>query len=137
MVEHSLPVRYADTDGAGHVFFANYLVYADEGYTAYLDALGCSYATLEALGVYMVYAKTNCSHRGSARFGDRLTVNTQLERLGRTSLGICATVLRGAEILAECHLVSVCMDLETRTPVPIPTALREAVVEHQPELSSS
>ena len=87
--------------------------------------------------MYMVYAKTSCSHRGSARFGDRLTVNTQLERLGRTSLGIYAAVLRGAEILAECHLVSVCMDLATRTPVPIPTALREAVVEHQPELSSS
>ena len=35
-----LTVRYADTDAQGHVFFANYLTYADEGLTGYLAEIG-------------------------------------------------------------------------------------------------
>lgn len=131
MVSHTLPVRYADTDGAGHVFFANYLVYADEGYTAYLDALDWSYGRLERIGVYMVYAKTACSHRGSARFGDHLTVEARIPRVGRTSLGIEVRVLRDDEVLAECELVSVCMSLATRRPVEVPAGLREAIEHHE------
>jgi acyl-CoA thioester hydrolase len=128
-----LPVRYADTDGAGHVFFANYLIYADEGYTAHLEALDCSYAELEALGVYMVYAHSSCSHRGSARFGDRLRIHTRIAKAGRTSLTIAATVQRADEVLAEVQLVSVCMSLSTRQPIEIPRVLREAIARHEGE----
>ena len=131
MIQHELPVRYADTDGAGHVFFANYLIYADEGYTAYLDTVGCSYEALEAMGIYMVYVQTSCSHRGSARFGDRLAVRTRISRVGRTSLTIQATVCRGEEVLAEAELVSVCMSLADKSPVEVPAALRHAISAHE------
>lgn len=131
MVEHHFPVRYADTDGAGHVFFANYLIYADEGYTAYLNAIDCSYRELESLGVYMVFAHTECNHRGSARHGDTITVHTRIPRVGRTSLTVEARVLRGEELLAEVQLVSVCMSHGTRTPVEVPERLRTAIAARE------
>jgi acyl-CoA thioester hydrolase len=125
-----LPVRYADTDAQGHVFFANYLTYADEGLTGYLAAIGCSYAWLEASGVDLVYAASSCQHRGSARFGDVLQIRTALHRLGRTSLTTQVQVCRDGEILAQIELVSVCLDRTTRSPVPIPEHLRTSAERH-------
>lgn len=109
------------------MFFANYLVYADEGFTAFLDAIGCRYVDLEALGVFLVYAQSSCAHRGSARFGDHLDIHTRVTRVGRTSLGLAVEVRRGDEVLAEVQLVSVCLALDDRRPVPLPEMLRNAV----------
>ncbi|MFT5680606.1 MAG: acyl-CoA thioester hydrolase [Myxococcota bacterium] len=122
--ELPLSVRYADTDAQGHVFFANYLTYADEGLTACLAEMGCSYAWLEAEGVDLVYAASSCQHRGSARFGDVLTIQTTITRVGRTSLTTHVEVCRGEDCLAVVELVSVCIDRTTRTPCPVPEELR-------------
>ncbi|MDG1483377.1 MAG: thioesterase family protein [Myxococcota bacterium] len=124
--ELSLPVRYADTDAQGHVFFANYFTYADEGLTACLAQLGCSYAWLETVGIDLVYVSSSCQHRGSARFGDVLTIYTTITRIGRTSLTTTVEVCRGEDVLAALALVSVCLDATTRRPCPAPEKLRAA-----------
>ncbi len=124
---HPLSVRYADTDAQGHVFFANYLTYFDEGLTHYLDAIGCPYAALSALGVELVYARSQCSHQGSAQFGDRLDIAVATVRIGNTSITTALQARRGSEVLAEGELVSVCISKTRRTPVRVPDILRAAV----------
>lgn len=129
----TLPVRYADTDAQGHVFFANYLTYADEGLTACLAHLGCSYAWLEGEGVDLVYVSSSCQHRGSARFGDVLTIYTTITGVGRTSLTTQVEVCRGEAVLAAVELVSVCLDARTRRPTPVPVELKTACENSGPD----
>lgn len=124
---YELPVRYADTDAQGHVFFANYLTYFDEGLTYFLEALGCSYASLETEGVEFVFVESHCQHKGSAKFGERLRVEVRVEKLGRTSMTTAYVLRRGDAVLASGHLVSVCLDKETMASCALPTRLREAV----------
>ena len=122
-----LTVRYADTDAQGHVFFANYLTYADEGLTGYLAAIGCSYDRFEAMDLDLVYVATSCQHRGSARFGDILQIHTAITRVGRTSLTTSVQVCRDGGLLAEVELTSVCVDRTTHTPRPLPDMLTAAL----------
>ena len=51
----SIPVRYADTDAQGHVFFANYLTFFDEAVTGYCDTIGFGYDAIRAAGADFVY----------------------------------------------------------------------------------
>ena len=126
-----LTVRYADTDAQGHVFFANYLTYADEGLTGYLAAIGCSYSTLGEQALDLIYAASRCSHRGSARFGDVLQIHAAITTLGNTSVTTSVQVRRGDDLLAEIELVSVMVDRSTLSPRPIPDSLREAVARFE------
>ena len=122
-----LTVRYADTDAQGHVFFANYLTYADEGLTGYLAAIGCSYSSLEEQGLDLVYAASRCTHRASARFGDVLQIHTAITRLGNTSVTSSVQVCRADLLLAEVELVSVMVSRSSLSPCPVPDTLRQAV----------
>ena len=127
MPEHSLeiPVRYADTDAQGVVFFANYLTYMDEATTAWLDAAGVRYAALLAAGVDFVYADAHIAYRGSARHGDTVTVSSRVVAVGRTSFTSSCVIRVGERLVAEGELVHVCVDTAGR-PVLVPDVLRDA-----------
>jgi acyl-CoA thioester hydrolase len=133
-VPHDLPirVRYADTDAQGHVFFANLLTYFDEGLTAYLEAIGCPYASLLAEeGVDLVYAESLCRYREPTRFGDDVRVRVQIAHMGKTSIRSEIQVLRGETVLAEGHLISVCVDKENLQKAPLPRRMRDAVMRFE------
>lgn len=130
-----LVVRYADTDAQGHVYFANYLTFLDEGLTDYLSAIGVPpRALLEEDGCDFVYADAQVTYRGSCTFQDVLDVSIRVERVGRTSLTLRGEVRRapvdeGTEgiVLAEGRLVQVCVDGRTHRPIEVPARLREAI----------
>ncbi len=126
--DHPITVRFADTDAQGHVFFANLLTYFDEGLTHYLAAIGCPYATLnDTEGVDLVHAESLCRYRSPTRFGDAVVVRVHLDHLGRTSVRTRCELRRGETVLAEGHLVSVCVDRKTLDKAPVPQRLRDAV----------
>ena len=85
-MEHALdiPVRFADTDAQGVVFFANYLTYMDEAATAWLDATELPYAAWLAQGVDFVYADARVTFKSPARHGDTVTVRARISRVGNT-----------------------------------------------------
>lgn len=126
---YELPVRYADTDAQGHTFFANYLTFCDEALTYYLEAIGCSYGSLEAQERAMfVYATASCDYKGRTFFSERLQISVTVERLGNTSLTTRYQVRRPDGSLAvEARLVNVCLDVDSRQPKPLPPRLRAAI----------
>lgn len=125
---HVMPVRFADTDAQGHMYFANYLTFCDEALAAYMRHIGVPWQDLVADGVDMFYVSARCDYRGSATFEEALAIEVAIPRLGNTSV-TSAYVVRGAdgETIAEAELTSVCVDVETRRPTPVPGRLREAV----------
>ena len=135
---HRLVVRYADTDAQGHVYFANYLTYCDEGLTGYFHAIGLPPKVMVAEeGVDLVYAKTEVRYRGASYVEDPLDVRVRIVRFGRTSFTADAAIHRGdeAEPRAAATLVSVCVDAQSLRPVPVPERLRAAVRAYEGEVA--
>ncbi|MCB9595769.1 MAG: acyl-CoA thioesterase [Sandaracinaceae bacterium] len=126
--EYPLAVRFADTDAQGHVYFANYLTFCDEALSAYMRHLGCAWQDLVADGVDMFYRNATCEFRGSARFEDVVRVEPSIAKIGNSSV-TSRFVLRGAdgEVIAVAELVSVCIDVATRTATRVPDRLRDVV----------
>lgn len=123
---HPLRVRYADTDAQGHVYFANYLTYADEGLSAWMRHLGLPYEVVVELGVDFVFADAHVRYRERALFEDLLHVHVGLLRLGRTSVVTRFEVVRAADevLLAEGELVQVCLRMPERVKCPVPADIR-------------
>jgi len=127
----SIPVRYADTDAQGHVFFANYLTYFDEAVTGYCEAIGFGYEDLLAAGVDFVYADARCSWTGSVRFGDALSVGCAFTKLGGSSITADFEVQANGKVVANGRCVIVCTGGEPRASRPIPDGLRAAVAAYE------
>ncbi|MFK7985001.1 MAG: acyl-CoA thioesterase [Sandaracinaceae bacterium] len=128
-----MPVRFADTDAQGHMYFANYLTFCDEALAAYMRHIGCPWQDLVEAGVDMFYRGAKCDYRGSATFEEVVAIETRIARIGRSSV-VSEYVMRGpnGNVLAQAELTSVCVDPKTRATVSAPAALRDAVDRAQP-----
>lgn len=127
-----MPVRFADTDAQGHMYFANYLTFCDEALAAYMHRIGVPWQALVEDGVDMFYAGARCDYRGSATFEEVVEIETRIARVGNSSV-TSAYVMRGADgrVLAEAELTSVCVDVRTKKPTRVPERLREAVARFE------
>ena len=68
------------------MFNAHYLVWADEAVNTWWAARGVDWADFLARGVEYVVVASSLEWRSSARYGDVVEVDADLEKLGRTSL---------------------------------------------------
>ncbi len=130
-------VRFRDTDAQGHLYFANYLVYADEVAGHYMDALGMGAMNPQAAGVFFFTVNINCDYLDECKAHDVVTVHVGYSRLGNSSAQVVFTLTEkaGQRLLARGSLTQVFVDPKTRKPIPIPDAFRSAIVARQPELA--
>jgi acyl-CoA thioester hydrolase len=128
---HEIPVRYADTDAQGHVFFANYFTYFDEAMTGYLHAIGYPPSAMAAAGIDVVYADAQCTYRGSARFEDRVHVGFSVRRVGKTSLSAEVSAAVNGEVIARGKLIFVCVSSDDYKKVEVPGNLRDAIEQFE------
>ncbi|MCP4327972.1 MAG: acyl-CoA thioesterase [Alphaproteobacteria bacterium] len=126
-------VRFADTDLNGHVFFANYLVYMDESFMAYLHEIDHRWDRLEEMGLRMYYVDVGCQLLAQARFEDELDAHCEIARIGNSSLRAEATIVRPSdgELMATGHIAAVIIDSEADRPARVPDSFREAVARYQ------
>ena len=81
-----LRVRYAETDQMGVVYHANYLVWCEVGRTEYIRAAGTPYAELERTGVALAVVDVSMRFHASARYDDRVVVETSLTEIKSRTL---------------------------------------------------
>jgi acyl-CoA thioester hydrolase len=123
----SSPVRFVECDQQGIVFNAHYLVWADEAVNTWWDRCGVSWADLAARGLEYVVVASALEWQSSARWGDTVEVDAELEKIGRTSVTV-RFVIRVAE--RECCVVRttyVCTS--DGTPAPWPDDVRTRLTE--------
>ena len=84
----SSPVRFVECDQQGIVFNAHYLVWADEAVNIWWERRGVNWADLNARGLEYVVVASALEWRSSARWGDTVEVDAELEKLGRTSVTV-------------------------------------------------
>ena len=124
--QETLRVRFRDTDSQGHMFFANYLVFADEVAGHYMLELGFDWSDPQNLPCYVFTANANCDYIHECHSGDEVNVEVAYERIGNTSatLGFSMTRVSDNVALAKGSFAQVFVDMETRKPCPVPETVR-------------
>jgi acyl-CoA thioester hydrolase len=86
---------------------------------------GVDWPELNARGVEYVVVASALEWRSSARYGDTVEVDAELEKLGRTSLTVRFTIRVGTRVCCEVRTTYVCT--AAGSPTPWPDELRDLV----------
>ena len=114
----SAPVRYVECDQQGVVFNAHYLAWCDEAMTAWLASRGTPYDVLESRGLDASVVASSLDWSSSARWGDTVEVDAELEHLGRTSFRVAFAVRVGERLCCAVRTTYVMTSGEGSAPVP-------------------
>lgn len=124
----SLQLRFADTDGLGHLNNAVYASYAELARLTFLSEIEVEVESL-------ILARLEIDFRRQAHVKDRLAVRTWVERLGNTSLVVLHEVVRdGSELVAALRTVVVYFDYATNQPQRLPDLMRERLAPYVAEM---
>ncbi|MEO7597724.1 MAG: thioesterase family protein [Opitutus sp.] len=120
-------VRFADTDAAGVVFFANYLAFCHEAYEESLAAAGIELQTFfKNTGVVVPISKSEAAYLRPLFPGDKLRISAKPERLSENSFSIQYEIHRVTtveKLAARLRTEHVATSLEKKERVSLPPAL--------------
>ncbi|MFL5673193.1 MAG: acyl-CoA thioesterase [Chloroflexota bacterium] len=124
-------VRFGDTDAMGHANNSRFLTYCESARIAYWEAVTGEPFALATHGQQesMILAEIRVTFRAQAYFGDVLTVESRVSRIGRTSFTLehritaPATPHSPARLVAVAEGVQVLFDYEADRPRVIPDEL--------------
>jgi acyl-CoA thioester hydrolase len=114
----SSPVRFVECDQQGIVFNAHYLVWADEAVNTWWAGRGVDWADVNARGIDYVVVASTLEWRSSARYGDTVEVDADMEKLGRTSLTLRFVIRVGERECCQVRTTYVCTTGGTSSPWP-------------------
>ena len=124
-----ITTRWADNDSYGHVNNTVYYEWFDSAVNQWL--VEQSLLDLAASGPIAMAAETGCRFIESLAFPGEVDVGIAVERLGSSSVTYRIGVFAAGEgrAAAQGHFTHVCVDRESRRPVPLPAAWRTALAE--------
>lgn len=130
------PVRFAEIDCAGVVFFPRVHEYCHEALEALFAELDGGYPRLvrtRELGVPTVRLDTE--FRAPLRYGDTACIETAVERVGRSSIAFRHRITREGDgtVTALVRHVVVMARLSTLTPVEVPPDVRALLDRYRGE----
>jgi acyl-CoA thioester hydrolase len=135
-VDTAFHVRYAETDAMGIVHHASYLIWFEEGRSAYMRACGLPYSEVERHGYWFTVAEVNARFHAPARYDERVIVRTRLAELRSRGLTFAYEVRRAADdtLLATGETRHICVD-RTGVVRRIPEALLAALRGEEQQLT--
>ncbi len=130
-----IEVRFADTDAMGHVNNAAYLTYCEIARAAYYEAVTGVPLPLGTHGASegMILAEARITYRTPAFYGETLTIEARVGRIGRTSytqeFRLTAPESRygRARLVAVSESIQVMYDYNAERPIPVPQDLAAAM----------
>ncbi len=130
---HHYPVRFADCDPAGIVFFPHYLEMLNGLVEDWFnEELGIGYATLlieRRIGLPTV--SLECQFQAPSRLGELLEFTLEVARLGRRSFTLDVECVGAGTTRVRLRQVLVTMAVDTFRSVDIPADLRAAIERWQ------
>jgi len=122
-VSLDIQVRFVDTDALGHINNAVYATYAELGRVEFVRSLA-----LPPGG--FILARLAIDYRLQVRLGQRVRVETWVERIGNSSVTMRQVVHADDEPAAEIEAVAVWFDYGSNRPAPFPAEARRAFAEY-------
>ena len=125
---HRFPVTvyYEDTDMGGIVYHANYLRYIERARSEWVDSLGNDQNAMRDAGVVWVVRKLECEYLATAKFLDKLVVETTVEALSGARLTMAQVVKRDDTPIFRASVTAVCMTREGK-PTRLPAEIRALI----------
>ena len=122
-----ITTRWMDNDVYGHVNNVTYYSYFDTVANAYLIEHGG--LDVERSPVIGLVVESGCRYHTPVAYPQRLRAGLRVDRLGNRAVTYGVGIFTGDsdEAVAHGHFVHVFVDRETRTAVPIPDGLRQAL----------
>ncbi|MFK7975738.1 MAG: acyl-CoA thioesterase [Halioglobus sp.] len=132
-------VRFSDMDAQGHLYFANYMVYADEVLGFYMEELGLGAMNPQKAPCLIFTVNIQCEYASEIGANGDVRVEVGYARLGNSSADAVFALYNNAndELLAKGGLTQVFVDPETRKSMPIPPFFRQGILAKQPQLAQS
>ena len=132
---HDVEVRLSDTDAMGHVNNARYLTYVEIARVAYYEHVTGNALPIGAHGAEegMILAEIRMTYRSTSFYGETLTVESRVERVGRTSFGMVHRITAPesrygpARLVAVADSTLVAYDYTEECPIRVPDVWRLAM----------
>jgi acyl-CoA thioester hydrolase len=118
-------VRYAETDAAGIVYYANYLTYFEVARVELLRALGQPIGDVEARGVLFPVVEVHVKYLRPAHLDELLDVTVGIDSIGPASFSCDYEILRDELLLATGWTRLAVCERETGRSMPMPAWIRE------------
>jgi acyl-CoA thioester hydrolase len=126
----SLDVRFRDIDAFGHVNNAVFSTFAEQARVQYLlDVIGMPDGFE---GMPLILARLEIDYRSPIMLGERVVVESRVDRIGRSSIGMVHRILAGDDrLVADVQSVLVTYDYKAARPIPVPKDWRRRITEHE------
>lgn len=126
-----LQVRFRDTDAFGHVNNAVFATYVELARVRYFIDVLRPAGPFQRLP--LILARLEIDFRSPIELGDEVVVETRVDRIGRTSIGMAHRMTAGPEgrLAAEVGSVIVVYDYAAARPMPVPDDWRVRIGEHE------
>lgn len=110
--EITFHVRYAETDSMGLVHHTAYLVWFEEGRSAFIRDRGWSYADIEASGYFLAATDLEASFLQAARYDQKVTVRTWIVETRSRAITFACEIIDASsdKLLFVASLKLICLD---------------------------
>jgi len=124
-------VRFRDIDAFGHVNNAVFFSYVELARIRYLLDVLQPDTSFDRLP--LILARVELDFRSPIAFGEEVTVETRVERIGRTSFEMRhrMTAGRDGRLAGDVQTVLVTYDYAETRPMPVPDHWRSRMAEHE------
>ncbi len=114
-------VRFCETDLMGIVHHGSYLSYFEAGRVEYMHRRGVDYMEWAKQGLHLPVVEANVHYRRSARFDERLVVETRLAEHTRVTVSFSYRISRedSGELITDGSTMLACVD-DTHRPRRMP-----------------
>ena len=120
-------ILYHDTDAGGVVYYAKYLEHLEEGRFEYCLERGVDLGALMARGTAFPVVHLEMDFKAPARYGDVISVATQIEKIGTSSVHFLQEIRRDGGVLVKTKTVWACVDAHNK-PQPVPDDIRQVLL---------
>jgi acyl-CoA thioester hydrolase len=125
----SLDVRFRDIDAFRHVNNAVFSTFAEQARIQYLlDVIGMP-GGFERMP--LILARLEIDYRSPIQLGERIAVESRVDRIGRSSIGMVHRILADERLAADVQSVLVTYDYEAARSIPVPDDWRGRVAAHE------
>jgi acyl-CoA thioester hydrolase len=127
----TLGVRFRDIDAFGHVNNAVFFSYVEQARIRYLLDVLESETAFDSMP--LILARIELDYRSPIFFGEAVSIETRIDRVGRTSFGMSHRMTAGDDqrLVGEVQSVLVTYDYAAARPMPVPDAWRRRFGEHE------
>ena len=131
-----IPVAWGEMDAFQHVNNIVYLRYAESARIAYLAQAGLS-ESMEGAGIGPILASINCRYLFPVTYPDTVRVGTRVTEIGADRFTVHFRIVstRHSRVAAQGDSVIVSYDYRTGSKVPLPDAMRAAILALEPSLA--